>query len=166
MTWVGTRPVGHRWAPPSNALSYLSPQTSLLKASLYVPSHVGVHTLHARAQNFSHNSAGFLARSWGSLFQPDGQYSRLLWLTVSGDWGWTICCACLLLFEAPGGGYRCPQGQDGQQQQQPGPRTPEHLWRRWGNLPLKFGSLRNLRGGVPFQYRLESQGWEDGEREG
>lgn len=25
------------------------------------------------------------------------------------------------------GGYRCPQGQDGQQQQQPGPRTPEHL---------------------------------------
>lgn len=56
----------------------------------------------------------------------------------------------LSLSLAPPGGHRCPQGQDGQQQLQPEPRTPEHLETVRGGTPSPGGklppsSLRNPR---------------------
>lgn len=66
-----------------------------------------------------------------------------------------------LALRGSGGGHRCPQGQDGQQQQ-PGPRTPEHLETvREGDaltrrqVATKFVSLCNLREKVP----VPSVGW-------
>ena len=74
MTWVGTSPEGHRWAPPSSALSYLSPQNQPAQSqSSMPPSHLGEHTRHQRAR--AHKTSvttlvGFPAPSRGSLFQP------------------------------------------------------------------------------------------------
>jgi len=82
-----------------------------------------------------------------------------------------------LALRGSGGGHRCPQGQDGQQQQ-PGPRTPEHLETARGETPSPEGKLPTSLapsatcGWTPFQCLLrvdapkkvgdgEGDGWRD-----
>lgn len=92
------------------------------------PSHSGVHTLHARARTKLHSQLwlAFWPRPEAACSSPRSVLTFALTDSQRGL-GLNDLLRLSPALRGSRGGYRCPQGQDGQQQQQPGPRTPEHL---------------------------------------
>lgn len=134
----------------SKALSYSRPsEPACSKQVFWFPSRFlslrSAHSPHARARKTSATtSVGFTGPIPATAcFSPRSVLTLALADSQRGL-GLNDLLSLPLALRGSSGGHRCPQEQDGQQQQQPGPRIPEHL-QTVRQLATKFGSLRNLR---------------------
>lgn len=146
---------------PVQDLSLLCPQlVSLNKARTHTRS-----PSHARAQNFSHNLSGHRGPTHPCRRPVLARLSVLTLALTDSHRGLRLHDLLSLPLALPGSGaaHRRPQAQDGQQQQPPGSRTPEHLEWMGGESPSP-GGKRPRNCGSPRRLWEKSRGGDAGRK--